>query len=150
LSDSVSPAAVRFLPLESTQRVDDEVLMRSGALRVRLIGGAVAERDGEMALRGKQWGDLLIISPRPLGTLLLEFDGQAGSELEVMGAELGATMFMADGKVAFEVLLNQRTRRHPMWWSREDHSLYDLRLRLPKAPPYFVGFSVTADGSAGL
>ena len=53
--------------------------------------------------------------------------------------------------------LSDRARRRieqlapegPVWWSREDHSLYDLHLRLPKAPPYFVGFSIAADGSRG-
>jgi hypothetical protein len=149
-SDDVSQMAVQFLPVESTVRTDDRDLKRSGAVSVRLLGGGVSEHNGQLTLEGQRWGDLLVISPLEIGSLVLTFDGQAGTELEVGGAELGNTLFQADGQVAFEILLAEKARKHPIWLAREDHWFYDLRVRLPKAPPYDVIFSVAADRSTGF
>ena len=149
-SDGVSPTAVQFLPVESTLRTDARDLKRTGSVSIRLLGGAVSEHSGQLTLEGQRWGDLLVISPLEMDSLVLVFDGQAGTELEVAGAELGNTFFQADGRIAFEILLAEKARKHPIWLAPEDHWFYDLRVRLPKAPPYGVIFSVAADASTGF
>ena len=91
----------------------------------------------------------MLINQRPVQSVLLDFDGQAGIELEVEGGELGNTVFRGDGGIGFEVLLGESDRRHPVWWSRQEQSLYDLRLRLPTAPPFPIGFRLSVVESAG-
>jgi hypothetical protein len=148
-SRSVSPVAGRWLPLESTLRAGESDLIREGSLAVRVVGGAAASRGGRIVIQGGAWGEVLLIAPQDVESVLLEFDGQAGTELDLTGGTLGNTVFRGDGRVAFEVLLGERGRRHPMWWSPLEQSLYDLRLRLPDAPPYPVAFRVRPlDGSS--
>ena len=55
----------------------------------------------------------------------------------------------AAGGVAFEVMLGDHARRHPMWWSHREQTLYDLHLRLPKAPPFPVAFRVRTLDTGG-
>lgn len=147
---SVPSLAARWLPAESTLRAGADELIRQGSLSLRVAGGAVAERGGSLVIDGGRWGNLLVIAERPLESVLLEFDGQAGSEIDISGGELGNTVFRGDGGVAFEVSLGDSDRKHPLWWSRQEHSLYDLRLRLPKAPPFPVAFRVEALDTPGL
>ena len=141
----VSPVASRWLPHESTRRPLGDDYFLQGALRALPAGGAVSERRGRLFLRGGRWGNLVAASPRPLTHLYLAFDGQAGAELEVAGGTLGDTVFRGDGGIGFEIELVDEARRHRMWWSSEPQSLYDLRLRLPKAPRVPVAFSLQAD-----
>ena len=137
---TVGPAAERWLPHESTRRPLAGDFAALGTLRVLPAGGAVEYRGDRFLIDGGRWGSLVVASPVPLATLYLDFDGQAGSELEVVGGRLGDTLFRGDGGVRFSVELPERPRRHPMWFSAEPQSLYDLRLRLPKAPRIPVAF----------
>jgi len=146
---AVPSFATRLLPVESTLRVGDDELIRRGSLGARVGGGAVAERGGSLVLSGGHWGSVLLIAERPVEAVLLEFDGQAGTELEVEGGDLGSTVFGADGGVGFEVVLGESDRRHPVWWSQQEQSLYDLHLRLPKAPPFPVAFQLRVLDSPG-
>ncbi|MDX1643051.1 MAG: hypothetical protein R3244_01695 [Thermoanaerobaculia bacterium] len=136
----VAPLVARWLPVETTLRPVGQDFVSQGDVRVFLAGGAVSERRGRLFLGGGRWGSVVIASPRPLDRLLLAFDGQAGAELDVVGGELGNTMFQPDGGVGFEIVLPESPRRHPMWWSSHSQSLYDLKLRLPGAAPIPVAF----------
>ena len=149
MGQNVAPLAVRWLPLESTLRVSDDELVRDGSLGIRVVGGAVSGRGGQLVVQGGSWAEVVLVSSRPLTSVLLEFDGQAGSELEITGGELGNTVFRGDGGVVFEVGLDSSARQHPMWWSRQEQSLYDLHLRLPKAPPFPVALRVRTLESIG-
>lgn len=145
---AVPSYATRWLPVESSLRVGDDELLRGGSLAARIAGGALGERGGELVLSGGRWGSLMLVNDRPVESVLLDFDGQAGTDLEVEGGELGSTVFRGDGGIGFEVRLGESDRRHPVWWSSEDQSLYDLRLRLPSAPPFPVAFRVSVVESA--
>lgn len=136
----LSPLASRWLPAESTLRPVGRDFLEQDGVRVLLAGGALSERGGRLFLSGGHWGNLVVASPRPVDRLFLAFDGQAGSELEVVGGELGNTLFQGDGGVGFEILLEESARRHPMWWSDSRQTLYDLRVRLPRAPAIPIAF----------
>ena len=141
---TLAPLASRWLPYESTRRpIGKEFVLMSG-MRVLPAGGGVSVREEQLFLRGTQWGSIFLASPRPLSTVFLSFDGQAGSEIEVGGGRLGNTVFRGDGGVVFEIDLEGAAREHSMWWSKQPHSLYDLRLRLPNAPAIPVAFTPQA------
>jgi hypothetical protein len=143
-SEALSSVAQRWLPHETTRRPQGGEYSVQGALRVLPAGGGLAERGGRLLLTGGQWGSLVLASTEPLTSVRLSFDGQAGSELEVAGGALGDTLFAADGGVGFEIELAGASRSHPMWWSSQPQSLYDLRLRLPRAPGIPVAFRIVA------
>ena len=132
---TIAPLASRLLPHESSRRPLGRDFVRQVDASVLPAGGGVEERRGRLYLTGERWGNVVVASPVPLDRLYLAFDGQAGTELEVAGGSLGDTLFRGDGGIGFEVVLDGASRRHRMWWSSEAQSLYDLRLRLPKAPP---------------
>lgn len=145
--DAAAPLASRWLPHESTLRPVGADFLSQEGVRVLVAGGAVSERRGRLFLGGGRWGNLVVASPRPIDRLFLAFDGQAGSELQVVGGELGNTLFHGDGGVGFEILLPESPRRHRMWWSSAEQSLYDLRLRLPRAPAVPVAFRLGVGGA---
>ncbi len=141
-SSSISPLAHQWLPHETTRRPVGARFATQGPMRILPAGGGLSERNGRLLLNGGSWGSLVLASAAPLESVYLAFDGQAGSELEVRGGDLGNTFFGADGGVGFEILLGDAARRHRMWWASEPQSLYDLSLRLPKAAGVPVAFRV--------
>lgn len=141
----VAPVASRFLPHESTRRPLGGDYFLVGNLRALPAGGALEQRRGRLFLVGGRWGNVVLASSVPLQRVYFAFDGQAGSELEVVGGTLGNTLFGGDGGVGFEVELGGRVRRHRLWFSSEPQSMYDLRLRLPNAPRVPVAFGLEGD-----
>ena len=145
-----SGIAARHLPFETSQRQLPGVPeVYAGGARLKFLdeeawpSGADGAGGGSSArLLGGAEAELLLVSRAELGSLLLEFERQASSQLEVGGGELGETILRPDGGVAFEVLLGEPRIRHPVWWSEEPHHFYFLALRLPGARPVPIAFSL--------
>ncbi len=133
----VSPVAQRWLPYETTQSHLPGGHDRTvDGLWVRLLGGGI-EPVGEHALRltgGGRPATLLVASPRPLLGLSLVFDARGPNELEVEGGTPTGTLVRPDGGIAFLLHLDAPRAVHPMWWSEEDWTLYELTLTPGPSP----------------
>ncbi|HXU32913.1 MAG TPA: hypothetical protein VN851_20265, partial [Thermoanaerobaculia bacterium] len=73
----------------------------------------------------------------------------APSALEVSGGTVGEKILRPDGGIAFFVELSSARARHPMWWTDDTWTLYQLTLRLPGGKGR-IGFSIeTAEEEGG-
>jgi hypothetical protein len=136
----------RFLPYETTQSHLPGGRDRSvNGLWVKILGGGVAAHGAAgLALTGEGEGWLLVGSPRPLEGLRVDFGPGGPSRLEVTGAELTATLFAGRQGVRFFLAPGEPRAVHPMWWSREPWTLYQLGLTpAGTAPPAAADFTLS-------
>lgn len=146
LSDGTHPPAAlaavtsgirERLPFESSLREvpGSAELVRAG-VRLRSTGPALRPEQGRFELASPR-ATVLVESDRRLASVRLDFSASAPGTLTVEGGRSGSTTFRPSGEVAFEIALGSATRRHPLWWSREPVSIYELELALP--PPGRMG-----------
>jgi hypothetical protein len=140
----VSPVAQRWLPYETTQNTAPGREIAQRGLWLKLLDNKIWQAPGGQRLRiaGDARGELLLGSPEPLGAVILEFDRQAPTRLEVGGTELRPALLKADGSVAFQVPLADPRAVHPMWWTGQEYQIHHLDLRLPGAPSVPIGFRI--------
>ncbi|HYN21576.1 MAG TPA: hypothetical protein VE078_11500, partial [Thermoanaerobaculia bacterium] len=127
----------------ATQReLPGEWISESG-LRIKPASRSVwrSSRGSDLRIVGAERGELLLASPNPLTSVVLDFERSAPARLEANGAELRPTLLRSDGSISFDVPLGSG-RAHPMWWSSGTVHLYSLRIRLPEAPVRPIGFRV--------
>jgi len=89
------------------------------AVRVDGETGALALEPGLGA------GELLVGSDGPLESLVLEIVAGA---VRVRGGEVTADTALAQGRRLLTIDLERPRARHPMWWTRDDFTLYWLRI----------------------
>jgi hypothetical protein len=80
-----------------------------------------------------------------LSALEFQFDAAASTEVDVSGGEVGDMILDPGGGVVFRVLPHATRVRHHVWWSRELHSFYRIRLAMPKASGETT-FSISSAG----
>jgi hypothetical protein len=74
----------------------------------------------------------------------VDFGPGGPSRLEVTGAELTATLFAGRQGVRFFLAPGEPRAVHPMWWSREPWTLYQLGLTpAGTAPPAAADFTLS-------
>ncbi|QQR73166.1 MAG: hypothetical protein IPJ17_17030 [Holophagales bacterium] len=132
------------LPLESTlQRLPETAEVLQAGVRLRAAGPAVWEGARGLEMMGDAHAELMVLSPRRLTLLRLEFGGQAPTELVVDGARAGNTTFRPGGAVAFDLQLDRPVRRHPTAWSDEPVLVYPVRIHLPAGKPAPLPFALS-------
>jgi hypothetical protein len=144
----VSPVAQRILPYETTQsHIPGGQDVGDNGLWLKLLSSKVWRTEGVEGLRmtGDGQADILVGSPQPLKSLLVEVDRTGPSHLLVGQRELQASIFRPSGAVVFEVPLDHARAIHPMWWTWNDFYLYELHLRLPGGPATPVGVRLYPD-----
>ena len=121
----------RFLPVETTP---------SAAVGPRFSVGVIdawspdLDTDrGAWLIEGGEWGTLVVTSRLPVERVWLDCGGQAGTDIEVRGAEAGEIMFRADGGVGFALQLSG-ARRHVTAFDADPVHVHTVRFRLPAAP----------------
>lgn len=136
----VTPLARRLLPYETTQEqlkpAGQEDVIQSGIWIKILTPGVRAEEKGSWLLAPPgTTAELVIGRERPLGKIDLTFAAGGPSAIEIRGGTLGETTLAPAGFVSFEVVLEDPSARHPMWWTEENFNLYVLKIILPAARP---------------
>ena len=135
-----------WLPPETSQEPipnGGEVMGRGLWVR-SLSGTAQPTSAGRWEVEGNEDIQLLVASPTPLASVYLQFGPQAEPELELRGGTLGNMVLAPDGAVGFRVDSLRRRALHPMWWSREKHSVYLLRMRMPQDQPTIQTLTIRA------
>lgn len=151
----VAPAARSVLPYETTQShmkpTGPRVNVRHHGLWLKSLtpalwmegGGAVMVYD---PARGE--AELLVGDTEPLGAVHLELADPEGGEvprLDVEGGHVAGETDLGGGRRRLWIELDPPRARHPMWWTREDFTLYLLRLRAaPTADPVEITLSPAA------
>ena len=133
----VSAFAQRWLPYETTQsHIPGGQDVSVDGLWIKLLNHAVY-RSGETGLRliGGATGELLVGSPRPLDRLFVTCGPEAPVKLRAGEREFRPSLLRPDGSITFDLPLDGPRAVHPMWWTKDDYYLYELRLTLPGAPP---------------
>jgi hypothetical protein len=130
----VSAVARRLLPYETTQsHIPGGQDSTVNGLWVKLLNAdawRVAGGHG-LLMAGSGEADLLVGSPTPMPFLAVELDRRAPTRLAAGGRELRPSLLRPNGWEVFELPLGRPRAVHPMWWTRDDYYLYELRLRLP-------------------
>jgi hypothetical protein len=145
----VSPFARKWLPYETTQsHIPGGQDVAMNGVWLKLLNHNVY-RTSETSLRlvGDKQGEILLGSPQPLDRVFCEFGPEAPVKLEAGAQELHPALLQPDGSITFDVPLGEPRAVHPMWWTKDDYYLYELRLRLPGMPPIPVRLSI-APGQA--
>lgn len=152
-----SPLVAPYLPYEtSQQRLPGGPWDDIAGLRVRFLGGngwAESQRE-RLVMEADKTARMLIASSVPLEGLVLDFDDEASTRLEVTGGHLDELLLRPSGGVGFQILLDPG-RRHVMWWSPSPRWLYFLDLSFlpsddgsrvdPKPLPFRVGLLVAGE-----
>lgn len=139
----VSAVARRLLPYETTQsHIPGGQDSTVNGLWVKLLNAEIWRAAGGhgLLMAGSGEADLLVGSPTPMPFLAVELDRHAPTRLAAGGRELRPSLLRPNGWEVFELPLARPRAVHPMWWTRDDYYLYELRLRLPggKAGPVGV------------
>jgi len=140
----VSAVARRLLPYETTQsHIPGGQDSTVNGLWVKLLNPDAWQAAGGRGLRmaGGGEADLLVGSPTPMPFLAVELDRRAPTRLAAGGRELRPSLLRPNGWEVFELPLRPRAV-HPMWWTRDDYYLYELRLRLPGGKAGPVGLTL--------
>jgi len=140
----VSAFAHKWLPYETTQsHIPGGQDVGMNGLWLKMLSHNVY-RTNETSLRlvGDKPGEILLGSPRPLERVYCEFGPEAPVKLEAGALDLRPALLRPDGSVTFDVPLGEPRAVHPMWWTKDDYYLYELRLRLPGMPPIPVSLKV--------
>ena len=141
----VSAVARRLLPYETTQsHIPGGQDSTVNGLWVKLLNaGAWRAAGGQgLLMAGNGEADLLVGSPTPMPFLAVELDRRAPTRLDAGGHELRPSLLRPNGWEVFELPLVRPRAVHPMWWTRDDYYLYELRLRLPGARAGPVGLTL--------
>lgn len=143
----VTALAERYLPYETTQshlpRASEDVIHNGLWLRFPDSQLWPEKQGAQLRLLGGAEARLLISSPTPLDSLDLDLRPPATTDIEVRGGELvGQMVFRPDGSFSVTLRLEEASRRHPMWWTREPQYLYLLHLRMLEAPARPVPLSI--------
>ncbi len=123
----------RFLPYEMSQRgLPQFGSLRRQGLLVRCLTPSIeySEAKDRLVLFGGRWGEILISSEVEFGSVVLDFDKSASTELEVSGGEVTGTIFRPDGRVAFQIEVEQPHASYPEPDSGRSSYHYRLRLRM--------------------
>lgn len=132
------------MPLESTlQRLPETAEVQQAGVHLRAAGPAVWEGSRGLEMMGDARAELMVLSPRRLTLLRLEFGGQAPTELVSDGARAGNTTFRPGGAVAFDLKLDGPARRHPTAWSDEPVLVYPVSVHLPAGKPAPLPFALS-------
>lgn len=124
----VSQWAERLLPYETTlSHVPGGHDRNVDGLWVKVISGAGVTA-GSYRLRDGGPAELLVGSPQPLESLVVDFAAGGPANLRLAGAEVAQTALTADGGTTFLLELADPRAVHPMWWTSEDWYLYQLEL----------------------
>ncbi len=127
-----SPVARELLPYETTQsHIPGGQDLSAHGLWVKFLDGPAGQRNGRPYVQGEARAEILLGSPKPLRTVLVDLAPNAPSTLEVSGGTLGEKLLRPDGGIAYFVTLNSQRAVHPMWWTDDPWSLYRLSLKLP-------------------
>jgi len=94
-----------------------------------------------LVLFGGRWGEILVASEVELGSVVLDFDKSASTELEVSGGEVTGTIFRPDGRVAFQIEV-ERQQHAGFPEADSGRSSYHYRLRLRMEGSETAVFSV--------
>jgi len=140
----VSAFANQWLPYETTQsHIPGGQDVGMNGLWLKMLNHNVY-RTNETSLRlvGDKPGEILLGSPRPLERVYCEFGPEAPVKLEAGAAVLHPALLRPDGSITFDVPLGEPRAVHPMWWTKDDYYLYDLRLRLPGMPAIPVSLQI--------
>ncbi len=127
-----SAIARELLPYETTQsHVPGGQDLSAHGLWLKFLDGPAGQRDGRAYVESEGKAEILLGSPKPLSTVLVDLAPNAPSTLEVSGGTLGEKILRPDGGIGYFVHLNSPRAVHPMWWTDDPWSLYRLSLRLP-------------------
>ncbi len=143
-----SAVARRLLPYETTGRSlpsAGEAMRRDVWARALGPDTGSAGDGWRLTLDSGGRGRILVASPYAAEAIFLEFGPGSPTELEVAGAEPGATVFRPDGSVAFQLLTRRPRARHSMWWTPDRQFLYELELAMPGAQRRALAFAVTTE-----
>jgi hypothetical protein len=141
----VSAVARTLLPYETTQsHIPGGQDASARGIWVKLLNHDAWRAAGGHGLRMVASGeaDLLVGSPTPLPYLAVELDRRAPSRLDAGGLVLHPSLLRPDGWEVFEVALRSPRAVHPMWWTRDDVYLYEVKLRLPGGRAEPVGLDL--------
>lgn len=129
-----SAIARELLPYETTQsHIPGGQDLSAHGLWIKFLDGPAGQKNGRPYVQGEGSAEILLGSPKPLRTVLVDLAPNAPSTLEVEGGTLGEKLLRPDGGIAYFVTLNGPRATHPMWWTDDPWSLYRLSLRLPGA-----------------
>jgi hypothetical protein len=140
----VSAFAHKWLPYETTQsHIPGGQDVGMNGIWLKMLNHNVY-RTNETSLRlvGDKQGEILLGSPRPLERVYCEFGPEAPVKLEAGTLDLRPALLRPDGSITFDVPLGEPRAIHPMWWTKDNYYLYDLRLRLPGMPPLPVSLQI--------
>lgn len=127
-----SAIARELLPYETSQgHVPGGQDLSAHGLWIKFLDGPAGQRNGRPYVLGEGQAEILLGSPKPLRTVLVDLAPNAPSTLEVHGGALGEKLLRPDGGIGYFVTLNGPRAVHPMWWTDDPWSLYRLSLRLP-------------------
>ena len=125
----------RYLPYETTLRTlpnQGEAQLAGGSVRVRAIDGCRFLGDpSRFEMAGSGPALIWVAAPGDLELVALEFGPGAPSSFETSGATAGRTVFRPDGRVGFEVLLDQSRRAHRLWFGERRLTAHLIEIRLP-------------------
>ena len=118
--------ALRHLPNRG------EAWLAGDRVRVRAVDGCrLLGEPGRFEMLAPGPTTLWIAAPEELGMAALELGPGAPSSFEVAGASAGRTVFRPDGRVGFEVLLDEPRARHRLWFDERPLAIHLVELRLP-------------------
>jgi hypothetical protein len=144
----------RFLPYEASQRNLPHfgALHRQGLLVHSLNPAIEYSSEGDrLVLAGGEWGELAIASQTELYSVFLDFDKNASTELFVGGGELANTLLRPNGRVAFQVGVEESHLTYPN--ARTGQAQFHYRLRVKMEISEKASFSlngVIVDGESGV
>lgn len=135
----VSPIARAVLPYETTQShmkpTGPRVNVRHQGLWLKSLTPALWMEGGGAFMvydPGRGDAELLVGDTEPLGALHLELAPRQGGPAPALHIEGGRVVGESDlggGRKRLWIELDPPRARHPMWWTRENFTLYLLRLR---------------------
>jgi hypothetical protein len=130
-------AAAHLLPVETTQRhvkAPGRPDLVHQSLWIRFLDGGLvaADQDTRLELAAGRAAEILVGSPAPLETLVVEEIGSSSGELSVDGP--GDVDRAGGSSARARLALEHATARHPMWWTDDPFWLYRIRLE-SSAPP---------------
>ncbi len=124
----------RLLPYEDTLRSlpsHGEGRLEPGNLRVRAVAGCrLLGEGGRFELDGDP-AVIWVAAPSGVEMVALELGPGAPSTMEVAGATAGRTVFRPDGRVGFELRLDQPRARHRLWFGARPATVHLIEIRLP-------------------
>ena len=135
----------RHLPYEIALRSlphRGEAWIASERVRARAVEGSRILGDrGRFEMLGRGPATLWLAAPPELGMIAFELGPGAPSSFEVAGATAGRTVFRPDGRVGFEVLLDEPRGEHRLWFDERPLAIHLIELQLPleegARPPRF-------------